>query len=114
MRDRLIKLLQSVPSDYEGNRGVGTIADYLIDNGVIVPPCKVGDTIYHVTKTCINNCPNRYKEDGSYNVCYGTHECEEWGIVELKFALVHIDFIDDGFYLTREEAEAAITERSKK
>lgn len=25
------------------------IADYLIQNGVIVPPCKVGDTVYRIT-----------------------------------------------------------------
>lgn len=48
MRDRLIKLLQSVPTDYEGHRGVGTIADYLLANGVIAPPCKVGDTVYSI------------------------------------------------------------------
>mgnify|MGYP006864375302 CR=1 FL=1 len=45
-RERLIELLQSVPADYEGNRGVGSIADYLLANGVIVQPCKVGDTVY--------------------------------------------------------------------
>ena len=46
MRDRLIELLESTPTDFEGNRNVGVIADYLLANGVIVPPCKVGDTVY--------------------------------------------------------------------
>ena len=36
MRDRLIELLQNAPCDYDGNRGVGTIADHLIANGVVV------------------------------------------------------------------------------
>lgn len=40
-RERLINLLQNVPADFEGNRGVGTIADFLLDNGVIVPSVKV-------------------------------------------------------------------------
>lgn len=42
-RERLINLLQNVPADFEGNRGVGTIADFLLENGVIVPPVKVGE-----------------------------------------------------------------------
>lgn len=27
---------------------VGEVADHLLDNGVIVPPCKVGDTVYRI------------------------------------------------------------------
>ena len=44
-REKLIDLLQNVPADYEGNRGVGTIADYLLNNGVIILPCSIGDTV---------------------------------------------------------------------
>ena len=47
-RERLIELLQNVPADSEGNRGVGRIADYLLENGVIVPPVKVGDTFFYL------------------------------------------------------------------
>lgn len=39
MRERLIELL----GDYLYSE---QIADHLIANGVIVPPCKVGDTVY--------------------------------------------------------------------
>lgn len=45
MRDRLIDILQSKPygqSTYE------EFADHLIANGVIVPPCKMGDIVYLV------------------------------------------------------------------
>ena len=41
MRDRLIDLLY----DMQDAR-IDTIADHLIENGVVVPPCKVGDTVY--------------------------------------------------------------------
>ena len=44
-REKLIDLLQNVPADYEGNRGVGTIADYLLKNGVIVPAVEIGTTL---------------------------------------------------------------------
>ena len=50
-RERLEELLMASPTDFDGNRNVGVIADYLIAKGVIVPPCKVGDTVYVNPKT---------------------------------------------------------------
>jgi hypothetical protein len=58
MRDRLIELLQNVPTDYAGNRGIGTVADHLIENGVIVLPCKVGDSVYLLQKYYGTYCFN--------------------------------------------------------
>lgn len=55
-KDRLIELIshkQCYGSPVEnGVKSVSneTLADYLIANGVIVPPCKVGDTVYRITK----------------------------------------------------------------
>lgn len=59
MKDRLIELLDgfvlecvnNCPKIIEGTRkchkcAYGKIADYLIANGVIVPPCKVGDKVF--------------------------------------------------------------------
>ena len=42
----MIKLLENAPAEYE--KGIDGIADYLLANGVIVPPCKVGDTVYRI------------------------------------------------------------------
>lgn len=54
MRDRLIELLK-----HEFGTKVSEItADYLLANGVIVPPCKVGDTIY-----CIWQYSDFHKQD---------------------------------------------------
>ena len=36
VREKLIDLLQSSPSDIMGNRGIGKIADHLLANGVTV------------------------------------------------------------------------------
>ena len=55
MRDRLIELINFA------HNGVGAmknrhktvaeiVADYLLENGVIVPPCKVGTTVYRIVK----------------------------------------------------------------
>ena len=52
MRDRLIELLLEVDYalDTECSRrardSAECIADYLLEKGVIVPPCKEGDTVY--------------------------------------------------------------------
>ena len=49
-RERLIKLLNN---SLTGSVGLSSllsesIADYLLANGVIVPPCTVGDKVYHL------------------------------------------------------------------
>jgi hypothetical protein len=44
MRDRLIELLSGKSIDTQPD--VEYVADYLLENGVLVPPCKVRDTVY--------------------------------------------------------------------
>lgn len=34
---------------YANDCRIGDLADYLLANGVIVPPCKVGDTVYSIS-----------------------------------------------------------------
>ena len=47
-RDRLIELLDKVRGIYffAGDDNLNLLADHLLANGVIVPPCKVGETVY--------------------------------------------------------------------
>ena len=44
MRDKLIELLDGKSIDTTAD--VEYVVDHLLANGVIVPPCKVGDTVY--------------------------------------------------------------------
>ncbi len=51
MRDRLIELSKKAHSEWLNDRktdkGIGEyVADYLLENGVVVIPCKIGDTVY--------------------------------------------------------------------
>ena len=51
MRDRLIELIDNWYTEYfniyqECDDETIAIADYLLENGVIVPPCRVGDTLW--------------------------------------------------------------------
>lgn len=45
MREKLIELIQKSVNGCARNCAE-TIADYQLENGVIVPPCKVGDIVY--------------------------------------------------------------------
>ena len=45
MRDRLIELIKQGNGGYDF-MSLERIADHLLANGVIVPPCKVGDKVY--------------------------------------------------------------------
>ena len=54
MRDRLIELIKQGNIDYlcsTGKAHYTFLADYLLANGVIVPHCKVGDTVYYLAKS---------------------------------------------------------------
>jgi hypothetical protein len=57
-RDRLVELIQANPYIdvlYDSQEEWEDAADYLIENGVIVPPCKVGQTVYVIEPcTCFN------------------------------------------------------------
>lgn len=114
MRDRLIELLTDrIPKTDNPLRCVADelverVADYLLANGVIVPPCKVGDKIYRVV----------YDWEGCKTV-------SEWELVKLEAYVEEVGFIDDSdnwiavddigktIFLTREEAEQALQEGKK-
>ncbi len=42
-RERLIELMEQATN---GSCHVEDVADYLLENGVVVPICKIGDTVY--------------------------------------------------------------------
>ena len=50
MRDRLIELIHSIDvMKFPTENFTEHLADYLIENGAILPPCKVGDKVYFDT-----------------------------------------------------------------
>lgn len=104
MRDRLIELLQNLAlSDElcvdELFEWADTIADHLIANGVIVPPCEVGTVVYRV-------CKQKYPVDS-----YRMHWEEDWVILTRPFDLSMIPEIGKTVFLNRKEAEQAIKEK---
>lgn len=112
MREKLVELMLECDKEhevldcFEGRPRKRTsaefIADHLLANGVIVLPCKVGDTIYR--------CGDPIKK------------VYEWEVEHIEIYGDEIVFVDDSdnefteaaigktVFLTREEAEAALKE----
>lgn len=144
MRDRLIELFKKktcclVECDHdcvgcdcldlrEGD--VYSFVDYLLANGVIVPPCKVGDKLYAISENRIKECTCyeflMYGEltiSAEFNCDYDCEGCpfSAWGqeysgeySCRGEFG-EHIFLLGDfgkTVFLTREEAEKALAERS--
>lgn len=110
MRDRLVCLLTddlphcTNPMQITYDEIVERLADHLIANGVIAPPCKVGDTVYIV-----------YPDDcGADCLAYcGNCENARWKILERKFAAGMSDLLGKTVFLTREAAEEKLREKAK-
>lgn len=112
MKEKLIDLLQFAPADEDGNRNVGTLAEHLLKSGVIVLPCKIGDTVY-----IIDEGDDEYGEPYVLDVEVLSLTIENLGIgielsLPLGFRQVSWCVIGENVFLTREEAEKALAERS--
>lgn len=102
MRDRLIELIAD-----KWLNGIYDMADHLLANGVILPPCKVGDKIYMLVtrKTTSFEFPN-----GKMKRVENQHTfVKETYLTKLNFFKV-IDDFGKTVFLTKEEAKAKLKE----
>lgn len=114
-RERLIELLEDTLHEWESDVSVQTlteIAEHLIENGVIVPPCKVGDTVYCYDEDLYAILDYRIEQiifSGGFLTLY-SGVCSNEDVL-----LSDIDFWETDLgktvFLTREEAEKALKER---
>lgn len=111
MRERLIELLKVPIYPKEGVDLAEVVADYLLDNGVIVPPCKVGDTLYVISQMKDKRILPFVNEYEATYIQVGKRKCK---VYHEKDGFIKI-FLQDDFgktvFLTREEAEAALKGR---
>lgn len=107
MRERLIELLEQARD--EAKRTIGSMnngfgawyADYLLKNGVVIPPCNVGDMVYDISDgTPYETRVINFAYFGDHWACRTVS-----GFPDLK------DF-GTRIFLTKEEAKATL-ERSK-
>ena len=103
MRDRLIELLKQVDEYGDALSEYSEKADYRIGRGVILPPCKVGDTVWYIDRPEM-----RVVEAVVKGVCYNAHNFFYDIVSEQGYRYAH----EDGVYASREEAERALAERS--
>lgn len=101
MRERLIEMIQNSVGGC-ARYWAEVIADHLLANGVIVPPCKVGDTVYYST--------------GIHGRIVGEATVEEIYFSESDFSFLvntkYTSFVlqQHEVRFTREEAEKALEE----
>ncbi len=109
-REKLIELIQNAVNGC-ARHWAEIIADHLLANGVIVPPCKVGDSCYplwhsrnkpiverkisRITYSARNTIIGYYENDGQYRPPLRTR------------------ILGEDVFLTKEEAEKALKERSE-
>ena len=93
-RERLTALLMAGAGDCLGKGGAlncSKLADYLLEHGVIVLPCKVGDKLY---------CESAIKGHITYLKA-----------PDLEWIFENREIFGKSIFLTREEAERALKER---
>ena len=123
MRDRLIDLIHDSDLSLDSVR----LTDHLLANGVIVPPCKVGDTVYAISESRIEECHcyeimihgSEMSVETEHNCDYDCKGCpfSAWGqdysgehSCQGEYGIHFFNFEDFGktVFLTREEAEKAL------
>lgn len=118
MRDRLIELLDkgymqeaydasfsSIEDVLDMPKGKEYMADYLLKNGVIVPPCKVGDTVYAEVANTIKGFVITNFE---FSVTPNGWSCGVTSSNGLYPMLFSFDSVGKTVFLTKEEAEQAL------
>ena len=138
-RDRLIELMCKAIMEFGNSTGTvyatEYLADYLLANGVIVPPCKVGDNVYILEEKCKysgeknepwNSC-NQYWDNVSKNGMWGCAGkdkmgnkiyCKQkemvWYTKEVEYSLSLYSnptkVLGENLFLTKEEAEEKLKE----
>lgn len=110
MRDRLIELIDTETEGHVENMlqpgGTECLADHLLANGVILPPCKVGDTVYDCLRNAYQvamiSAVNKAKH---LSIVLKSGLNDSWIVDETDFGKI--------VYLTREAAEEALREKDE-
>ena len=113
MEDRLIELIQNAVGGCARN-WAEVIAKHLLANGVIVPPCNVGDKVYKITRNKVKECEVVFIGISADEKCSYFNFVENYadGTFMKSYSMV-FDVIGKTIFLTREEAKRALKEREQ-
>ena len=101
-RERLVKIASDVVVDFFAEE----IADRIIEDGWMRPPCKVGDMVYQVTRNFISEFRVRFIEIATCGNLF-LHTDLISGIIHTGEIFPESE-IGKTVFLTREEAEKAL------
>ena len=107
-RERLIELLQNWGNKENDGVRAESIADYLLENGVVVLPCKVGDIVWinYDNYITTGKILAFYVDGVGYMVDLLVYTKEETVIGNKS--IISKDYTVNDIFLTKEEAEQAI------
>lgn len=120
MRERLIELLKMAKLSARNKMMYSDIddvidtsyevlqADYLLENGVVVLPCKVGDVVYSIDENCVGEVDVEYIH-WLKNRIWEFYGWRRRGSYRTGFFFREAD-IGKTVFLTKEEAEKALEE----
>jgi hypothetical protein len=116
MRQKLIELLQTSPTDVMGNRGVGALADHLIANGVTIVENGenyVGKTVfalYDVSEWTQKSGKKkiRYTQIITYRHLRSAKKYSKIEVREKQCTKTDSYFIGKTVFWTREDAEKVV------
>lgn len=116
MRDRLIELMQEWGTKNTDSFPFENVADHLLANGVIVPPCKVGSEVYYIKDSKIQALRVDYGTFGEIDLTMSARckdeadMCEAGCWLDGKTCGIRFDYSHIGktVFLTKELAEEAL------
>lgn len=121
MRDRLIEVITKSglvdtwnhhTDDFKEPNPIDELADYLLENGVIVPPCKVGDTAFFVDVICDEEGEEKLGMSIGKVVSFSTQKEGLWAYCRYEDGLTYWHKVDEEIgitlFFTQEEAEQAL------
>lgn len=132
MREKLIDLVRTANAKWYKEALERTtektssayVADYLLANGVIVPPCKKGDMVYEIEKNCLvclhyknadysDCCKCTLDDDKLMFECNFDKDCV-YQIIQKAFTLGMIEDFGKTVFLTEKEAQNELWRRGVK
>lgn len=108
-RERLVEIIETAVSIMQNTPE--KLADYLLDHGIIAPPCKVGDTVYVVSQTKDRRILPFVNEYEVTSIKVGKRKCTIYHEMDGYIKIFKQDEFGKTVFLAREEAEAALAER---
>ena len=120
MKERLIELMKNAEFAYLDFSKMHTCeksltdftADYLLANGVVCPPCKVGDKVFYVNEVCDENADEYLDISVGEVISFSMQKEGLWMYCRYEDGLTYWHLVADDFgktvFLTKEEAEQAL------